>query len=130
MSCSHNPRSAADETCNEQTHDELREFSGEGQIPFLVDHQRLQYSNFVIGEMPNSLRMSRLSMHCGYITIGSCGEYENVWFRSSAWNSMIAAGTTYLAGWVASGMAGESLVRANPYEYLEEYWNQGLMLYR
>jgi glutathione S-transferase len=36
----HNPRSAAGETCNEQTHKELRQLGGEDQIPFLVDHQR------------------------------------------------------------------------------------------
>ena len=36
----HNPRSAAGETCNEQTHDQLRTLGGDDQIPFLVDHQR------------------------------------------------------------------------------------------
>jgi glutathione S-transferase len=36
----HNPRSAAGETRNEQTHDQLRTLGGEDQIPFLVDHQR------------------------------------------------------------------------------------------
>jgi glutathione S-transferase len=36
----HNPRSAAAETRNEQTHEQLRTLGGEDQIPFLVDHQR------------------------------------------------------------------------------------------
>ena len=36
----HNPRTAAGETRNEQTHGELTEFGGQNQIPFLVDHQR------------------------------------------------------------------------------------------
>jgi len=36
----HNPRSAAGETRNEQTHNQLRTLGGEDQIPFLVDHQR------------------------------------------------------------------------------------------
>jgi glutathione S-transferase len=36
----HNPRSAAGETRNEQTNDQLRTIGGEDQIPFLVDHQR------------------------------------------------------------------------------------------
>ena len=36
----HNPRSAAGETRNEQTHDQLRALGGEDQIPFLVDHER------------------------------------------------------------------------------------------
>jgi glutathione S-transferase len=36
----HNPRSAAGETRNEQTHEQLRTLGGEDQIPFLVDHQR------------------------------------------------------------------------------------------
>ena len=36
----HNPRSAAGETRNEQTHDQLRTLGGDDQIPFLVDHQR------------------------------------------------------------------------------------------
>jgi glutathione S-transferase len=36
----HNPRSAAGETRNEQTHDQLQTLGGENQIPFLVDHQR------------------------------------------------------------------------------------------
>ena len=36
----HNPRTAAGETRNEQTHDELRTLGGQDQIPFLVDHQR------------------------------------------------------------------------------------------
>ena len=36
----HNPRAAAGETRNEQTHEQLRTFGGEDQIPFLVDHQR------------------------------------------------------------------------------------------
>lgn len=36
----HNPRSAAGETRNEQTHDHLLSLGGENQIPFLVDHQR------------------------------------------------------------------------------------------
>lgn len=37
---SHNPRSAAGEIRNEQTHDQLRSLGGNVQIPFLVDHQR------------------------------------------------------------------------------------------
>jgi glutathione S-transferase len=37
---SHNPRTAAGETRNEGTHDELLTLGGEDQIPFLVDHQR------------------------------------------------------------------------------------------
>ena len=37
---SHNPRTAAGETRNEGTHDELLALGGEDQIPFLVDHQR------------------------------------------------------------------------------------------
>ena len=36
----HNPRTAAGETRNEQTHEELTELGGRNQIPFLVDHQR------------------------------------------------------------------------------------------
>jgi glutathione S-transferase len=36
----HNPRSAAGETRNEQTHDQLRTLGGEDQIPFIIDHQR------------------------------------------------------------------------------------------
>ena len=36
----HNPRSAAGETRNEPTHDQLQTLGGENQIPFLVDHQR------------------------------------------------------------------------------------------
>ena len=36
----HNPRSAAGETRNGQTHDQLQTLGGEDQIPFLVDHQR------------------------------------------------------------------------------------------
>jgi len=36
----HNPRSAAGETRNEQTYEQLRTLGGEDQIPFLVDHQR------------------------------------------------------------------------------------------
>jgi glutathione S-transferase len=36
----HNPRSAAGETRNEQTHEQLRTLGGDDQIPFLVDHQR------------------------------------------------------------------------------------------
>ena len=36
----HNPRTAAGETRNEQTHEELTELGGRDQIPFLVDHQR------------------------------------------------------------------------------------------
>lgn len=36
----HNPRSAAGQTRNEQTHNQLRTLGGEDQIPFLVDHQR------------------------------------------------------------------------------------------
>ena len=36
----HNPRAAAGETRNEQTHEQLRTFGGEDQIPFLVDPQR------------------------------------------------------------------------------------------
>lgn len=36
----HNPRSAAGETRNEQTHDQLRTLGGEDQIPFLGNHQR------------------------------------------------------------------------------------------
>lgn len=36
----HNPRSAASETRNEQTHDQLLSLGGENQIPFLVDHHR------------------------------------------------------------------------------------------
>lgn len=36
----HNPRSAAGEQRNEQTHTQLRSLGGEDQIPFLVDHQR------------------------------------------------------------------------------------------
>lgn len=36
----HNPRTAAGETRNEQTRNELTEFGGQDQIPFLVDHQR------------------------------------------------------------------------------------------
>ena len=36
----HNPRSAAGETRNEQTHDQLRTLGGQDQIPFLVDHER------------------------------------------------------------------------------------------
>ncbi|WP_254544311.1 glutathione S-transferase N-terminal domain-containing protein [Halomarina pelagica] len=36
----HNPRSAAGEPRNEQTHDELRTLGGRDQIPFPVDHQR------------------------------------------------------------------------------------------
>ena len=36
----HNPRSAAGETRNEQTHEQLRTFGRENQIPFLVDPQR------------------------------------------------------------------------------------------
>ncbi|MDS0296746.1 MULTISPECIES: glutathione S-transferase N-terminal domain-containing protein [Halobacteriales] len=36
----HNPRSAAGETRNEQTHDHLRALGGEDQIPFLVDRER------------------------------------------------------------------------------------------
>lgn len=36
----HNPRTAAGETRNEQTHDQLLSLGGENQIPFLVDHQR------------------------------------------------------------------------------------------
>ncbi len=35
----HNPRTAAGETRNEGTHDELLTLGGEDQIPFLVDHQ-------------------------------------------------------------------------------------------
>jgi glutathione S-transferase len=38
--CRPQPRSAAGETLNEQTYDQLRTLSGEDQIPFLVDHQR------------------------------------------------------------------------------------------
>jgi glutathione S-transferase len=36
----HNPRTAAGETRNDQTHDQLLSIGGEDQIPFLVDHQR------------------------------------------------------------------------------------------
>nr|WP_253805912.1 glutathione S-transferase N-terminal domain-containing protein [Haloferax sp. Q22] len=36
----HNPRTAAGETRNDQTHDELVTLGGQDQIPFLVDHQR------------------------------------------------------------------------------------------
>ena len=36
----HNPRTAAGETRNEQTHEELTDLGGQDQIPFLVDHQR------------------------------------------------------------------------------------------
>jgi len=36
----HNPRSAAGETRNEQTHAQLRTLGSEDQIPFLVDHER------------------------------------------------------------------------------------------
>lgn len=36
----HNPRTAAGETRNEGTHEELLALGGEDQIPFLVDHQR------------------------------------------------------------------------------------------
>jgi len=36
----HNPRAAAGETQNEQTHDQMRTLGGEDQIPFLVDPQR------------------------------------------------------------------------------------------
>lgn len=36
----HNPRTAAGETRNDQTHDELRTLGGQDQLPFLVDHQR------------------------------------------------------------------------------------------
>jgi glutathione S-transferase len=36
----HNPRSAAGETRNEQTHEQLRTLGGDDQLPFLVDHQR------------------------------------------------------------------------------------------
>lgn len=36
----HNPRTAAGEIWNEQTHDELRTLGGQDQLPFLVDHQR------------------------------------------------------------------------------------------
>ena len=36
----HNPRSAAGETRNEQTYNQLRTLGGENQIPFLVDQQR------------------------------------------------------------------------------------------
>jgi glutathione S-transferase len=35
----HNPRSAAGETRNERTHEQLRTLGGDDQIPFLVDHQ-------------------------------------------------------------------------------------------
>jgi glutathione S-transferase len=35
----HNPRSAAGETRNEQTDDQLRTLGGKNQIPFLVDQQ-------------------------------------------------------------------------------------------
>lgn len=36
----HNPRSAAGETRNARTHDELRTVGGQDQIPFLIDLQR------------------------------------------------------------------------------------------
>jgi glutathione S-transferase len=36
----HNPRSAAGETRNAQTHEQLGAIGGTDQIPFLVDHQR------------------------------------------------------------------------------------------
>ena len=36
----HNPRLHGGEVRNEQTHEELTEFGGQDQIPFLVDHQR------------------------------------------------------------------------------------------
>jgi glutathione S-transferase len=36
----HNPRTAAGETRNDQTHDELCTLGGQDQIPFLVDRQR------------------------------------------------------------------------------------------
>ncbi|WP_306059130.1 glutathione S-transferase N-terminal domain-containing protein [Natronococcus wangiae] len=36
----HNPRSAAGETRNKQTHNELRLLGGKDQIPFLVDRDR------------------------------------------------------------------------------------------
>lgn len=36
----HNPRTAAGETRNEQTHDELTGLGGRDQIPCLVDYQR------------------------------------------------------------------------------------------
>ena len=36
----HNPRTAAGETRNEQSHDQLLSLGGENQIPFLVDHHR------------------------------------------------------------------------------------------
>lgn len=36
----HNPRTAAGETRNEQTHDQLLSLGGENQMPFLVAHQR------------------------------------------------------------------------------------------
>lgn len=36
----HDPRSAAGETRNEQTHEQLRALGGADQIPFLVDHER------------------------------------------------------------------------------------------
>jgi len=36
----HNPRSAAGQTRNEQTHNQRRTLGGEDQIPLLIDHQR------------------------------------------------------------------------------------------
>lgn len=36
----HNPRTAAGETRNVMTHEELVTMGGENQIPFLVDHHR------------------------------------------------------------------------------------------
>jgi glutaredoxin len=39
-SVGHDPRSAAGETRNEQTHNGLRTLGGQDQIPFPVDHQR------------------------------------------------------------------------------------------